>query len=264
MSSTAPSRLRSLLNHLLPPSEPSPTAHNEQEHHQQPPPQGQPQQPPPPHLSQLSPTFFLQRAAAIEPLAEAVYHVTANGAVLRRSYRELADRARGLAYYLRKRGYRRVGILAPNTPAFLESVYGVVAAGAVLVPVNYRLKEVDVRYILEFAEVDCVVVDREFEGLLGGFREARKGVEVIVDLVGGFVVVFILFSLFYFFFSFALSESAEGDGWLTHYHRTLMLPRESYAGRLTRLCWRGWSTIGRPGVRGGRIWCRRRWPTRMI
>jgi acyl-CoA synthetase (AMP-forming)/AMP-acid ligase II len=80
----------------------------------------------------------LERAAAIEPDAEAIYHVTANNKILRRSYIEFADRARGLAYYLLKHGYKRVGILATNTPAFLESIYGIVAAGGVIVPVNYR------------------------------------------------------------------------------------------------------------------------------
>ncbi len=95
------------------------------------------------HVHQLSPTFFLERAAAIEPDAVAIYHITANGRVLRRPYAEFADRARGLAYYLRKRrgegGRRpRVGVLAPNTPAFLESIFGIVAAAGVLVPVNYR------------------------------------------------------------------------------------------------------------------------------
>ena len=66
------------------------------------------------------------------------YHITANGKVLRRSYREFADRARGLAYFLLKHGLKRVGVLASNTPAFLESIFGIVAAGGVLVPVNYR------------------------------------------------------------------------------------------------------------------------------
>ncbi|KAK4153747.1 hypothetical protein C8A00DRAFT_15069 [Chaetomidium leptoderma] len=165
--SPPPSRLRNLLGHLLPASPSSSSPPQKKTHH---------------HLSHLSPTFFLERAAAIEPRAEACVHITANGRLLRRSYAELADRARGLAYYLRKRGFTRVGLLAPNTPAFLETVYGVVAAGGVLVPVNYRLKEEDVRFILEFAEVDCVIVDAEFEGLLGGFRRGRPGVEVLVDL----------------------------------------------------------------------------------
>jgi len=32
---------------------------------------------------------------------------------------------------LRKHGYKRVGILCTNTPAFLESIFGIAAAGAV-------------------------------------------------------------------------------------------------------------------------------------
>jgi acyl-CoA synthetase (AMP-forming)/AMP-acid ligase II len=119
--SGATSRLKSLLGHLTS-SATSPPADYVHNH----------------HIHQLSPTFFLERAAAIEPNAEAIYHVTANNKVLRRSYIEFADRARGLAYYLMKHGYKRVGVLATNTPAFLESIYGIAAAGGVIVPVNYR------------------------------------------------------------------------------------------------------------------------------
>lgn len=63
--------------------------------------------------------------------ATAVHHVTRDGKVLRRSYVEVADRARGLAYWIKKHGYKRVGILCPNTPAFLESIFGISAAGAI-------------------------------------------------------------------------------------------------------------------------------------
>ncbi|KAI5465630.1 hypothetical protein BGZ63DRAFT_411156 [Mariannaea sp. PMI_226] len=153
-----PSRIRSILNHL----------------------RTHPQAPP--HYHTLSPTFFLERAAAIEPNAEAIFHITVNGATLRRSYAEFADRARGLAYYLLKHGYRRVGILAPNTPAFLESIYGIVAAGGVVVPANYRLKQDDIDYIFDFAEVDCIVVDQEFVGLLEQFQKKHKSVPLIVDV----------------------------------------------------------------------------------
>ena len=90
------------------------------------------------HIHQLSPTYFLERAAAIEPDAIAIHHIASNNKILQRSYAEMADRARGLAYFLRGRGLRRVGILATNTPAFLESIFGIVAAGGVLVPANYR------------------------------------------------------------------------------------------------------------------------------
>jgi acyl-CoA synthetase (AMP-forming)/AMP-acid ligase II len=36
-----------------------------------------------------------------------------------------------LAYFLKKIKVKRVGLLCPNTPAFLESVFGIGAAGAV-------------------------------------------------------------------------------------------------------------------------------------
>ncbi|KAK8108569.1 hypothetical protein PG984_014370 [Apiospora sp. TS-2023a] len=178
--SGATSRLRSLLGHLAggsspkpPTPEPAPASalankDDEEYTHKH-------------HIHQLTPTFFLERAASIEPDATAIYHVTANDRVLRRSYREFADRARGLAYYLRKRGHRRVGVLATNTPAFLESIYGVAAAGAVIVPANYRLKSADITYIFDFAEVDCIIVDHEYVELLDEFRRAHPGVPVVVD-----------------------------------------------------------------------------------
>ena len=48
-----------------------------------------------------------------------------------------------------------MGILCPNTPAFLEAIFGIAAAGAVNVAVNYRLKVEDVGYIFDFGEV-CI------------------------------------------------------------------------------------------------------------
>ncbi|ROW12593.1 hypothetical protein VMCG_00155 [Cytospora schulzeri] len=166
-----PSRLRSILGHILPTSVSSSSASidtKETDQHTH-------------HHHTLSPTIFLPRAASIEPHAEAIVHITANGATLRRTYQEFADRARGLAYYIKTHGFKRVGVLMPNTPAFLESVYGIVAGGAVIVPVNYRLKEDDVRYILEFSDVETVIVDWELVGLLATFRKTRPNVKIVVD-----------------------------------------------------------------------------------
>lgn len=166
--SSPPSRLKNLLGHFLPSSQPTqPTAAAEYKHSY--------------NVHQLSPTFFLERAAAIEPDAEAIFHVTANGKTLRRSYCEFADRARGLAYYLIKHGLRRVGILAPNTPAFLESIFGIAAAGGVNVAVNYRLKPDDINYIFDFAEVDSIIIDAEFAHLLDDFKKSHPSVHFLID-----------------------------------------------------------------------------------
>lgn len=181
--SGAPSRLRNILAHLWPssssqpsswspaslPTTPAETTSTYQHSH---------------HLHALSPTLFLPRAASIEPQAEAIVHITTNGATLRRTYQEFADRARGLAYYLKTHGFQRVGVLMPNTPAFLESIFGIVAGGAVIVPVNYRLKEDDISYIFEFADVDLIVADWEYVDLLDAFKKARPGVKIVVDTVG--------------------------------------------------------------------------------
>lgn len=133
------------------------------------------------HIHTLSPTSFLPRAAEIEPDAEAIVHLTANGSLLRRNYTEFADRSRGLAYFLLKHSFTRVGILAPNTPAFLESIFGIAAAGAVNVAVNYRLKTEDISYIFTFSEVDVIIVDAEFLPLLEDFRKQRPNVPFIID-----------------------------------------------------------------------------------
>ncbi|KAL4787665.1 AMP dependent synthetase and ligase [Aspergillus varians] len=114
-------------------------------------------------------------------LAEAIHHITANNQVLRRTYLETADRARGLAYFLKKHGYKRVGILSPNTPAFLESIFGIAAAGAVNVAVNYRLKEDDIAYIFIHSEVEVIVADQEYLPLLELYRSSKPDVHIIVD-----------------------------------------------------------------------------------
>lgn len=170
--SNPPSRLRNILGHIIgsSPQPQDPSATQDEYSHNY-------------HIHQLSPTFFLQRAASIEPDAEAIYHVTANGRVLRRSYIEFADRARGLAYYLVKHGFKRVGVLAPNTPAFLESIYGIVAGGGVIVPVNYRLKQEDIAYIFDFAEVDVIIADAEFVHLLDLYKKDHASTPVIIDNV---------------------------------------------------------------------------------
>lgn len=162
------SRLQALASHFLPSSGSPTAADNTKYKHTH-------------HIHTLSPTSFLPRAAEIEPEAEAIFHVTANGAILRRSYIEFADRARGLAYFLQKHGFKRVGILAPNTPAFLESIFGIAASGAVNVSVNYRLKTEDISYIFTFSEVDVIIVDQEYLHLLDDFRKLRPDVPFIID-----------------------------------------------------------------------------------
>lgn len=129
----------------------------------------------------LSPTFFLPRAAVIEPAAPAIYHKNAADQIQKYTYGEFAERSCAFAYYLKKRGYKRVGVLCTNTPAFLYTTFGTGAAGAIIVAINYRLKKDDISYIFQHADCDFVFVDAEFESLLDDYRQARPAVPILVD-----------------------------------------------------------------------------------
>src|SRR5215204_1964594 len=88
--------------------------------------------------TELDPLSFLKRSAALHPARVAVVH-----GELRRTYEELHARVNRLASALRTRGVGRrdrVAVLSPNTPALLESHFGVPAAGGVLVAINARLR----------------------------------------------------------------------------------------------------------------------------
>jgi long-chain acyl-CoA synthetase len=55
----------------------------------------------------------------------------------------------------------RVGLWLKNRPEFILSVFGVLGAGAVVVPVNNFLKPDEVKYLLADAGIDVVIMDEE-------------------------------------------------------------------------------------------------------
>ena len=68
------------------------------------------------------------------------------------TYSELAGRVRRLANGLRTLGVAkgdRVAWLGPNHPAFLESLFAAGLLGAALAPVNHRLDEAEIDWVLE-------------------------------------------------------------------------------------------------------------------
>src|SRR5215470_8683089 len=68
------------------------------------------------------------------------------------TYSELAGRARRLANGLRTLGVAkgdRVAWLGPNHPAFLESLFAAGLLGAAMAPVNHRLDEAEISWVLE-------------------------------------------------------------------------------------------------------------------
>jgi fatty-acyl-CoA synthase len=127
------------------------------------------------YRNELTPVHFLRRTAALFPQKIAVSH---GGRSL--TYGELAQRAWRLAAALRAAGLEhedRVAYLCPNTPAMLESAFGVPSAGGVLVPINTRLAAHEVEYILEHSGARFLVVDHELAHLVEGVTD----LEIIRD-----------------------------------------------------------------------------------
>jgi fatty-acyl-CoA synthase len=86
------------------------------------------------------------------------------------TWAEVHDRCRRLASALRARGIGRgdtVATMLPNTPAALESHFGVPMTGAVLNALNYRLDAAAIAFILEHGEAKALLTDREFSPIIG-------------------------------------------------------------------------------------------------
>ncbi len=78
------------------------------------------------------------------------------------TYRGMADRAATVAAGLRARGVGAgdvVGLLSYNSIEFLVTIFAANHAGAIAMPVNWRLAAPELRFILEHSEARALVCD---------------------------------------------------------------------------------------------------------
>jgi len=89
------------------------------------------------------------------------------------TYAEFGDRVRRLAGMLRGAGLKagdRVAFLSLNCHRLLEAYFGVLEAGCVLLPLNFRLAAPELTYILNDSGAVVLFVEQEFVGLVDSFR----------------------------------------------------------------------------------------------
>lgn len=85
------------------------------------------------------------------------------------SYAELNELVNKLASLLVKLGVKRgdkVGILLRNCPEYAVSLFGIIKAGGIAVPLNFMLKEEELKPILEDAGVKLLISNKEFQPVL--------------------------------------------------------------------------------------------------
>jgi fatty-acyl-CoA synthase len=103
------------------------------------------------------------------------------------TYAQFADRARRLAGALRQAGVQpgdRVAFLSTNCHRLLEAYYGVLEAGAVLLPLDIRLAASELSYILNDSGATILFVERQFLGLVDSFRKDIPCVKTFCLLEG--------------------------------------------------------------------------------
>ena len=103
------------------------------------------------------------------------------------TYAKFAERTRRLAGALRQAGVQpgdRVAFLSTNCHRLLEAYYGVLEAGAVLLPLNIRLAPNELAYILNDAGATILFVEKQFLGLVESFRKDIPSVKMICQLDG--------------------------------------------------------------------------------
>ncbi|KAF7784444.1 hypothetical protein Agabi119p4_609 [Agaricus bisporus var. burnettii] len=116
----------------------------------------------------LNPLDFLLRAAQVYPDKVALVHPNVQYPV-QYTFATWAQRVQNLAYALLYTGIKpgdRVAVIAPNSPLIADAHHGVIAARAILTPINTRLKPSEVAYILDHSGASLILVDFEFVHLL--------------------------------------------------------------------------------------------------
>src|ERR1700719_2942857 len=84
------------------------------------------------------------------------------------TYKDLDRRAIQIAHGLRERGIGpgdRIAYLGKNTLAYFEYFLGAMKARVITVPVNWRLAEPEIRFVLDNSRARMVLVESQFDAL---------------------------------------------------------------------------------------------------
>lgn len=114
---------------------------------------------------------WMARRAAVSPDKTAIIEA-ATGAAL--TYQQLNERATRLANYWRDEcgiaSGDRIAVLSMNRTEVLEAFFAAAKLTAVLVPLNYRLAQPELEYILSDCEPRVLLYENEFAPLVTGLR----------------------------------------------------------------------------------------------
>ncbi len=127
---------------------------------------------------------ILTKRALLTPNSEALIELASG---VRYTYAELNGRANRAANFLREKcGVEkgdRVSILAHNSVAYVDLLFGLAKIGAILAPLNWRLTSRELTYILNDCQPKVLIVGPEFVSVYNEMKASIK-VESLLSLEG--------------------------------------------------------------------------------
>ncbi len=104
------------------------------------------------------------------------------------TYAQLEEKANRLAHYLLDQGVQKddkVGLYCRNRNEIVIAMLGIVKAGAILVNVNYRYVEGELRYLFENSDMVALVHERQYSDRVANVLPDTAGVKTVLVVEDG-------------------------------------------------------------------------------
>src|ERR1700758_1455093 len=104
------------------------------------------------------------------------------------TYAQLEERANRLAHYLIDRGVQKddkVGLYCRNRIEIVIAMLGIVKAGAILVNVNYRYVEGELRYLFDNSDMVALVHERQYSDRVANVLPDTPNVKTVLVVEDG-------------------------------------------------------------------------------
>jgi len=107
----------------------------------------------------------------------------------RYSYAQLKERVNRLADSLNRLGLKkgdRAAILEVNCNEYVEACFGVVRAGGIFVPLNFRIRQDELVYLVQKAEPQVLFVGSRYADMVAGVRSQLPSVKHFIVIGGNY------------------------------------------------------------------------------
>ena len=135
-------------------------------------------------ITPLTPIDFKRRASKLYPKKTAIIDGDSSW-----TYEEFDRRTWRLSHGLQSLGLTfgdHIAVMLPNTHEMIECFYGIGQMGAVMVPLNVRLAEEEVLYILDHSDAKAIIVDSEFGSMIECLIPRLTQIHTFIQVESGF------------------------------------------------------------------------------